>query len=159
MRPRLLSSIRFSKDWDRALLGVLTRRHVPSSGALPTPRSTSQLQRHIYQPSGSTYSISRENLFRLSRNSLLPPWWKCRAGRAVGESLSLKIKKVHPSFLTVTDFSSLMLKCRAQRFLSWLWCPQPARRRAGINTAAPPPPHTPHRGQNTHILCCYRVSS
>lgn len=26
MRPKLLSSLRFSKDWDRALFGVLTSR-------------------------------------------------------------------------------------------------------------------------------------
>lgn len=36
MRPKLLSSMRFSKDWDRALFGVLTSRQVSSSGALPT---------------------------------------------------------------------------------------------------------------------------
>lgn len=95
---------------------------------------------------GSTYSISRVNLFRLSRNSLLPPWWKCKAGRAVGESFSLKIKKVQPSFFTVTDFSSVMLKFNAQRFLSWLWFTQPDRRRntdkntdAGAGGTHPPP--------------------
>lgn len=73
----------------------------------------------------STYSISRVNFFRLSRNSLLPPWWKCRAGRGEEESLSLNTRKVQPSFFTVTDFSSLMLKFNAQRVLSGLWFRQP----------------------------------
>lgn len=137
MRPKLLSSMRFSKDWDRALFGVLTSRQVSSSGALQTQRThiTSfpfHCHNHARQVVAeselcSTYSISRENFFRLSRNLLLPPWWKCRAGRGVGESFSLKTRKVQPSFFTVTDFSSLMLKFNAHRLLSWLWFRQPDR--------------------------------
>lgn len=135
MRPKLLSSMRFSKDWDRALFGVLTSRQVSSSGALPTQRTpiTSlafQCQNHAREAVAasercSTYSISRVNFFRLSRNALLPPWWKCRAGRGVDDPFSLKTRKVQPSFFTVTDFSSLMLKFNAHRLLSWLWFRQP----------------------------------
>lgn len=83
----------------------------------------------------STHSISRVNFFRLSRNSLLPPWWKCRAGRREEESLSLNTRKVQPSFFTVTDFSSLMLKLNAHRLLSGLWFRQPEGQRDGENNA------------------------
>lgn len=131
MRPKLLSSMRFSKDWDRALFGVLTSRQVASSGVLPTQKKTHiTFQIHACQEVAasepcSPYSISRVNFFRLSRNSVLPPWWKCRAGRGVDESLSLKTRKVQSSFFTVTDFSSLMLKFNAHRLLSWLWFREP----------------------------------
>lgn len=78
-----------------------------------------------------TYSLSRANLLRLSRNSLLPPWWKCRAGRVVEDSFSLKIRKVHPSSFTVMDLRSLTLKVNAHRLLSWLWFREPDRPRTG----------------------------
>lgn len=69
----------------------------------------------------ATHSQSRANLLRLSRNSSLPPWWKCRAGREVDDSFSLKTMKVQPSSFTVTDLSSLTAKVSVHLLLSWLW--------------------------------------
>lgn len=79
-----------------------------------------------------THSLSRANLLRLSRNSVLPPWWKCRGGSEVDDSFSLKTRKVQPSFFTVMDLSSLTLKVIAHLLLSWLWFREPDRRRTGI---------------------------
>lgn len=79
-----------------------------------------------------THSLSRANLLRLSRKSVLPPWWKCRAGRDVDESFSLKNRKGQPSSLTVTDLSSLTLKVNAHLLLSWPWFREPDRPGTGI---------------------------
>lgn len=80
-----------------------------------------------------TYSLSRANLLRLSRNSVLPPWWKCRVGREVDDSFSLKIRKVQPSSFTVMDLRSLTLKVNAHLLLSWLWFREPERTGIGIS--------------------------
>lgn len=81
-----------------------------------------------------THSLSRANLLRLSKNSVLPPWWKCRAGREVDDSFSLKTRKVQPSSFTVMDLSSLTLKVNAHLLLSWLWFREPDRPGTGIRT-------------------------
>ncbi len=103
-----------------------------------------------------THSLRRANLLRLSRNSLLPPWWKCRAGREMADSFSLKTKKVQPSSFTVMDLRSLTLNVNAHRLFSWLWFIEPDR------------PHTGSRKQhqqrdneraetshNIHCSVCY----
>lgn len=76
--------------------------------------------------------MSRANLLRLSRNALLPPWWKCRCGSGVEESFSCRMMKVQPSSLTVTERRSLTLKAKAQRLLSWLLLREPGDRKQGF---------------------------
>lgn len=94
-----------------------------------------------------THSLSRANLLRLSRNSVLPPWWKCRVGREVEGSFSLKIRKVQPSSFTVMDLSSLALKLNAHLLLSWLWFREPDRPRTGVRTLTGSLPQVEHLHQ------------
>lgn len=82
---------------------------------------------------GATHSQSSTNLRRQSRNSWLPPWWKCRAGREADDSFSLKTMKVQPSSFTVTDLSSLTAKVSVHLLLSWLWLTETAAARTGAD--------------------------
>ena len=78
-----------------------------------------------------TYTLSSANLPKLSRNSLLPPWWKCRAGRGGEDSFSLKMRNVQPSSFTVMELRSPTLKLNAPLLLSLLWFREPDRQHTG----------------------------
>ena len=86
----------------------------------------------------STHSLSMAHLRRLSKNLVTPPWWKWRIGRETEASFSLKKREDQLSTLTVMVRRSLMLKVKAQRFLSWLWFRAPegdvGQRRIGLMT-------------------------
>lgn len=87
---------------------------------------------HICHAVCATHSVSRANLPRLSRNSALPPWWKCMGGGELDDSFSLKTMTLQPSSLTVMERRSPTLKVNAHRLFSWLWFREPDRQNRGI---------------------------